>query len=369
MFRFIIILLALSAVISCSKSNEPEDPDPLELNLAATHVSHYGASDGAIDLDVHGGSEPYAYLWSNGETTEDISNLSAGTYSVTVTDTDTQTETDSTTITEPESEAYFNIPFPSTTVTRFAIDMFTEEFHAPPIFSPDGDEVYWSLMDLEPGEILCMKLVDGIWSDAAVASFSHSEGSDSAFISSDGSKLTFLSRHNAASGENIWIVEKSNGEWGTPSMLGNEVNQFDPHWQASIAANQNLYFGGFGGDAGDIYFSEYVDGSYTTAQSLGSVIINDFDLLTTPFIAPDESYLIFARVGDGYPYSDLFITFKQNDGNWGEAVNMSGLNTGYHELYANVSPNGRFIMFLSGRSGLLFPYWVDASIIDEYRTN
>jgi len=36
-------------------------------------------------------------------------------------------------------------------------------------------------------------------------------------------------------------------------------------------------------------------------------------------------------------------------------------------MYANVSPDGRFIMFLSGRTGILLPYWVDASIIDNYR--
>jgi hypothetical protein len=263
---------------------------------------------------------------------------------------------------------YFGQELPGMQPVRFAPGIFIEELHAPPIFSPGGDEVYWSLMDLQPGDILFMKLVDGIWTDPAVAPFSSSEGSDSPFISSDGNKLVFLSRQNAAHGENIWVVEKNNGEWGTPSMLGNEVNQFNPHWQASIADNQNLYFGGESGGAGDIFFSEYVNGSYTTAQNLGSAINTDDGLETTPFIASDESYLIFARVHGSSPYSNLFISSKNNDDSWSEAVKMTGLSSIYHELYPNISPDGRFMMFLSIRSGLLLPYWVDAQIIYNYIT-
>ena len=60
-----------------------------------------GNNTGSFDLTVTGGVPPYSFLWSNGATTEDISNLYAGNYSVTVTDANTCTISLSETVNQP----------------------------------------------------------------------------------------------------------------------------------------------------------------------------------------------------------------------------------------------------------------------------
>ncbi len=64
------------------------------LGLTASKSSYIGnfntrcksSADGSIDLSVSNGTPPYSFLWSNSATTEDLTGLTAGTYSVVVTD-------------------------------------------------------------------------------------------------------------------------------------------------------------------------------------------------------------------------------------------------------------------------------------------
>ena len=61
---------------------------PLSLTYSEIHdsVSCFGFNDGFIDLSINGGTAPYSFNWSSGDTTEDLYNLSFGTYDVDVTD-------------------------------------------------------------------------------------------------------------------------------------------------------------------------------------------------------------------------------------------------------------------------------------------
>ncbi len=59
---------------------------PFVVSSVSTNISCYGYNNGTVDLNITGGIPPYSFIWSNGETTEDIDNLSTGVYTVTVTD-------------------------------------------------------------------------------------------------------------------------------------------------------------------------------------------------------------------------------------------------------------------------------------------
>ena len=98
--HYLILLLIISisfSAFSCKNSTNSES-DPLGLEFFPEDVSNIGGSDGSIYLVVFGGASPYDFMWSNGETSKNISNLSTGVYSITVTDYDGNTLTDSTTV-------------------------------------------------------------------------------------------------------------------------------------------------------------------------------------------------------------------------------------------------------------------------------
>lgn len=63
-----------------------EYPVNVTLSVTGTNTNCLTNNTGTINLSAVGGTPPYVYLWSNGTTTQDISGLAKGTYTVTVTD-------------------------------------------------------------------------------------------------------------------------------------------------------------------------------------------------------------------------------------------------------------------------------------------
>lgn len=124
---------------------------------------------------------------------------------------------------------------------------------------------------------------------------------------------------------------------------------------------------------GVIRISKIVDGKRQEPAPIGPVV-NTGEMTAHPFIAPDESYLIWdsERAG-GYGDSDLYISFRQEDGSWGPAINMGDkVNSDKWDAYASVTPDGKYITFnrgidLEADEMNVDIYWVDAKVIDELR--
>ncbi|MBK8470746.1 MAG: SprB repeat-containing protein [Sphingobacteriales bacterium] len=73
----------------------------LDATCSKTDVTTNGGADGTASVSASGGTSPYTYLWNTGATTQSISGLTAGTYSVTVTDANGCTDECTTTVQEP----------------------------------------------------------------------------------------------------------------------------------------------------------------------------------------------------------------------------------------------------------------------------
>jgi len=112
-----------------------------------------------------------------------------------------------------------------------------------------------------------------------------------------------------------------------------------------------------------------------------------------PFIAPDESYIIFASDRpDGFGGGDLHVSFRQDDGTWGEAINLgSTINSPQTDFCPSVTKDGKYLFFSSRRPyegtypniSLAYRaeldveaenpeqnvdvYWVDARVLEQFR--
>ena len=76
-------------------------PQILSVTATPTHVTCFAACNGQVMTNTSGGYSPYAYSWSNSSTTQNLTGLCTGNYTVTVTDQIGCTATESVVITQP----------------------------------------------------------------------------------------------------------------------------------------------------------------------------------------------------------------------------------------------------------------------------
>ena len=254
---------------------------------------------------------------------------------------------------------------PGSSPARFAPATFRGDLHTPPVFMPDGSQVYWAM---QGAKILAMRLENGYWTLPESIAFSASMTDyRDPFISPSGDRLFFLSKgkldFQLSEKENIWFVERVGTGWGEPRPLSEEVNSFELHWQISVNKNGDIYFTTRDTGCEDIYFSTYLNGQYVKPERLSDSVNTDDLCETTPYIAPDASYLIFSRwdKNDGNSPMRLYISYADHDGGWTKAVLIEQISYGLCPL---VSPDGKYLFFLSSPQSVS---WMSAEFIEKLK--
>jgi hypothetical protein len=258
-------------------------------------------------------------------------------------------------------------PAPSDTVELFGPGVFsTGDFELTPTFTPNSDTAFFSVSTPVYGRMRFIlethRTGDG-WSEPRVAPFSGAYDDVDPFVTVDGRNLFFLSRRPVTGTTpqrdlNIWVMERRGNGWGPPRHLGSRVNGSGPVHYVTATARGTLYISAVRPDSrgsGDIYRVRYVNGEYQEPESLGPTVNSAEDHDTTPYVAPDESFVIFGSRGraDSFGDIDLYVSFRDASGQWSSPRNLgAGVNSPRTDYCPIVSPDGKWLYFASTRHSL-----------------
>jgi hypothetical protein len=226
------------------------------------------------------------------------------------------------------------------------------------VFAPGMEEFYFTRQIIgNPVNTHVVIYENGEWKESIVG-----PRDGEVAISSDGNTMYLGSGYK----------ERTSSGWSELKSLGPEFEQF-PIMRLTASAAGTYVFDERD-EIGTIRFSRLIDGERQEPEAFDERI-NTGKFTGHPFIAPDESYLIWDSDRDGgYGDSDLYISFRDIDGSWGPAINMGEeINTELEDAFGSVTPDGKFFFFhtvnlvenASDSTANIF--WVDAQFIENLR--
>jgi len=235
----------------------------------------------------------------------------------------------------------------------FAPDIIrTAHREAEAAFTPDLKEFYFRRRggEYKNNSLVVIQYKNNRWTESVVPPIAGEP-----FISLDGKILYLGNKYR----------ERTNSGLSEVKSLDAPFKDI-PIMRLTVSAKGTYYFDE-ATETGTIRYSRLIDGK---REKPLTVNIDMGEWNAHPFIAPDESYLIWDDQREsGYGGADLYISFRLQDGSWGAAINLGAqINTEFAEAYGSVSPDGKYFFFhrgFGGDKGDIF--WVDAQIIEALR--
>ncbi|HXS25266.1 MAG TPA: hypothetical protein VN719_13595 [Gemmatimonadales bacterium] len=203
---------------------------------------------------------------------------------------------------------------------------------------------------------------DGHWSAPTRPTFAREWSNADPHLTADGRTVFFISNRplpgerTAHATYDIWTATLGpDGAWSEATPLPRSISLPESdEWSPSVAANGDLYFGSDrAGTRGglDLWVARRTGDGYAQPENLGDSI-NTAGHEVEPWIAPDQSYLIFSARGrsDSIGGYDLYLS-RRSGGVWQRAALLqNGVSSPALDFNQSVSPDGRWLYWSSTRS-------------------
>lgn len=233
--------------------------------------------------------------------------------------------------------------------------------------SPNGNEVFYTLQMPQNSFqtiLYTRKNAAGQWSEPVVASFAGRYSDLEPAFSNDGQKLYFVSNRPLTGTEkkdfDIWVVNKTGNGWSEAKNLGTPVNSPVNEFYPSVSASGNIYFTAEYPNATgkeDIFRCRWNGNTFEQPEKLDSNI-NSTAYEFNAYVSPDEQYIIFSSFGrkDDKGGGDLYLSKKDQKGNWQPAQNIAMLNSVKLDYCPFLSPDKKTLYFTSDQHSLQKTY-------------
>ncbi len=231
-------------------------------------------------------------------------------------------------------------------------------------FSADGKEFYFNRgMTI----MVCRWEKDG-WTAPEPASLNGDFRNHEPHITADNQTLYFGSmrpnpeRPDMENPYGMWRVERTANGWGTPGYVGYGM-------YVTTTKDGTVYITDIDDEDGK---KHGIARTIMTNGRFGPFERQEGGVLTPapgrmsgrhPCIAPDESFLIFDSYTIDPPGGDarLFICFRESDGSWGKATDLSEILESEGNIAAYISPDGKYLFFEADSD----IYWVSTEILGQ----
>jgi Tol biopolymer transport system component len=275
---------------------------------------------------------------------------------------------------------YFGQTTPGDSAVKFAPGFISKDdrYEGSLTFSPNGKECLLPIFDGSNWQWadIYYSIYDGEWSNFEKAEFMETSKylDIQPIFSPDGQTLYYSSLRPYKGYTqpnifvNIWKIKRDSSGWKEPEKLNSVINTtyYDDTCPA-ITSSGTLYFGK--DQTHDIWYSKLEDGEYKNIQK-AEIPINSDNRDGQPYIAPDESYMILCsdRSG-GFGQSDLYIAYRKENEKWTNPKNLGGkINSGEREEGPRISPDGKYLFLCRfKRSAYSDIYWANADFIEKLK--
>lgn len=272
---------------------------------------------------------------------------------------------------------YIDKDFPSVEPKVFARHFITKdsisEFGS--VFNEEGNEFFFAIDSGGRAKIKYTTIQKGEWIEPITIISDSIYSFNDPFLSPDESRLYYISdlprtEQDTIKDHDIWYSEKRGSEWSAPLNAGPNINSDGNEYYMSFTNDGSMYFATNKENYKDrkrdfdIYKSTWNGAEFLEPIRL-SDSINTKRYEADVLVSPDESYIIYCSIRkSGLGIGDLYISFKNDKGEWTEAVNMgSPINTEGHELCPFVTKDGKYLFYTSNQD----IYWVSTEIFKSRR--